>query len=188
MRRCIAWFASIAIALTGAVALAGNDHHPSLVPWKVLEPGAEPEQSPLILFWIPASRDELRRSELLASDELTLYSSQCVAMRVVRLDDYALLQRLRIEGALPAVVLTNEKFEILGRLATPRIEEVEAMVREELEDRANAAESMLDDADEKLDEGEVEAAVAIYREVWDQRCVCPRQGRAAHRALRKLVK
>ena len=62
MRRCIAWFASIAIALTGAVALAGDDDHRALVPWKVLEPGVEPEPSPLTLFWVPASRDELRRS------------------------------------------------------------------------------------------------------------------------------
>lgn len=188
MRSCIAWFASIAIVLTGAVALAENGHHPSLVPWKVLEPGAEPEPSPLVLFWIPASRDELRRSELLASDELTLYSSQCVAMRVVRLDDYALLERLRIEGALPAVVLVNAKGEILGRITTPHLEEVEMMVREELEDRASAAETMLDEAADKVDEGEIEAAIEIYREVWEQRCVCPRQARAAQRALKKLAK
>src|SRR5215212_6296201 len=96
MRRCIAWFASIAIALTGAEVLAGNGSHPSMVPWKVIEPGAEPEQSPLVLFWVPTSRDELRRSDLLMSDELTLYSSQCVAMRIVRLDDHVVLGRLGI--------------------------------------------------------------------------------------------
>jgi hypothetical protein len=188
MRRCIACFAWIAIALTGAVALAENGSHPSLVPWKVLEPGAEPEPSPLVLYWVPASRDELRRSELLASDELTLYSSQCVTMRVVRLDDHALLERLHIDGALPAVVLMNAEGEILGRITTPHLDEVETLVREELEDRASAAESMLDEAHDKVDEGEIEAAIAIYRRVWDQRCVCPRQARAAHRALKKLVK
>jgi hypothetical protein len=188
MRSCIAWFASIAIALTGAVALAGNGSHPSLVPWKVLEPGAEPERWPLVLFWIPVSRDELRRSELLMSDELTRFSSHCVAMRIVRLDDYALLERLAIGGELPAVVLANGKGEVVAKCDAANVEDVEAMVRGELADRALAAEALLDDARQKAEQGEIDAAIALYRQVWEQRCVCPRQGKAAHRALRKLGK
>lgn len=187
MRRCIACIASIAIALTAAVALAENGSHASLVPWKVCEPGAKPEHAPLVLFWVPSSPDELRRSELLASDELTLFSSQCVAMRIVRLDDHELLDRLEIED-LPAVVLTDDSGAVLGRVAHANLADVETMVREELQDRAEAAEAMLDEADGKADSGEVDAAVALYREVWDQRCVCPRQARAAHKALKKLVK
>lgn len=188
MRSCIAWFASIAIALTGAAALAGNGSHPSMVPWKVLEPGAEPEPSPLVLFWIPTSRDELRRSDLLMSDELTLFSSQCVAMRIVRLDDYALLHRLELDGELPAVALMNGDGKIIARSGAANLDQVEAMVREELDERAGDLEALLDEAREKVESGEIEAASEIYKQVWEQRCLCPRQGKAAQRALRRLEK
>lgn len=188
MRSCIAWFASIAIALTGAHALAGNGSHPSLVPWKVLEPGVEPEPSALALFWIPTSQDELRHSELLASDELTLYSSHCVAMRIVRLDDYARLQRLGVDGSVPVVVLTDEAGEVLARDEASSLEDVEAIVRDELDHRAMTAEALLDEARDKADAGEVDAAVAMYRQVSAQKCVCPRQARAAHKALKRLEK
>lgn len=188
MRGCIAWFASIAIALTGADALAGNGSHPSLVPWKVLVPGAEPETAPLFLFWVPTSQEELRRSDLLMSDELTLYSSQCVAMRIVRLDDHGLLHRLGVDGTVPVVVLADGSGEIVGRSDAASVEEIEAMVREEIEDRVTAAETLLDDAHEKAEHGEIDDAIALYRQVWEQRCVCPRQARAAHKALKKLEK
>lgn len=186
MRSCAAWFASIAMVAAGAVALAGTGSHPSLVPWKVLEPGTPVEPSPLILFWIPASRDELRRSALLTSDELTLYSSQCVAMRVVRLDDRELLDRLGVGSALPAVVLADADGEVVARTGGASVGEVEALVRDELHDRAARAETMLDEARQKAAAGDVEGAIALYRRVWAQRCECPRQGRAAGRALRKL--
>lgn len=185
MRRSSAWIASIAFMLTGASTLAGGDGHPSLVPWKVIEPGAPVERSPLVLFWVPASREELRRSELLTSDELTLYSSQCVAMRIVRLDDHALLDRLGVRDALPAVVLSDGN-GVLRRSGASSVAEVEAMVREELFDRAASAEVRLDQAREKAESGDTDAAIKLYAEVWEQRCVCPRQGRAAGRALRKL--
>ncbi len=185
MRRCLSWIASIAIALA---ALADDDAHPSLVPWKVIEPGAPREASPLVLFWVPASRDELRRSDLLTSDELTLYSSHCVAMRIVRLDDTETLHRLAIDGELPVAVLTDAEGNVLARSPATSAVEVEAIVREELHDRAEEAEAMLDDAREKADDGELAAAIAIYRLVWTQRCVCPRQGRTAQKALRRLDK
>jgi hypothetical protein len=185
MRRCLSWIASIAIALA---ALADDDAHPSLVPWKVIEPGAPRETSPLVLFWVPSSRDEMRRSDLLTSDELTLYSSHCVAMRIVRLDDTETLHRLGIDDELPAAVLTDADGTVIARSAATSAVAVEAIVREELQDRAEEAEAMLDDAREKVDDGELAAAIAIYREVWGQRCVCPRQGRTAQKALKRLEK
>lgn len=187
MRRSLAWFASTAVALTAAAALAGNGSHPSLVPWKVIEPGSAPERAPLVLFWVPSSRDELRRSELLTSDALTLYSSQCVAMRIVRLDDRAMLERLGVDE-VPVVVLTNADGEVLARGDGTSVAVAESMVRDELEARAEAAEALLDEARAKAAAGERDAAIAIYRDVWDQRCVCPRQARAAHKALKRLGK
>jgi hypothetical protein len=186
MRSCIAWFASIAIVLTGAAALAGDAVHRALVPWKVIEPGAETEDVPLTLFWVPSSPEEVRRSDLLQSDELTLYSSHCVAMRIVRMDDYALLERLGIRDEVPAVVLADAEGQILGRTDSSSVEEVEAVVREALHDRADTAEQMLDEAAGKAEAGDVDEAISIYRKVWAQRCECPRQGKTAGKALKRL--
>lgn len=188
MRRSLSWFASIAVLLTSAHALGGGDAHVSLVPWKVLESSERGEHAALFLFWIPASQDELRRSPLLTSDELTLFSSHCVAMRIVRLDDRETLNRLGVNEELPSAVLTGADGTVIGRANPRNAAEVEALVREELEGRALAAEAMLDEAREKADEGEVDAALEIYREVRAQKCVCPRQARAAQRAMRKLEK
>ena len=187
MHRRALWIASIAIALTVAELRAGGDSQPALVPWKVVEPGVARQPSPLTLYWIPASREELRRSDLLASNALTLYSSQCVAMRIVRLDDRDLLERLDVGDHLPAVVLTDAAGAVISR-SEARVIEVEAMVREELDERAALAEGLLDEAKEKAADGDVDAAIELYRQVWDQRCVCPRQARAAHKALKKLSK
>jgi len=181
-------FAVVALALTAGLAIAGDDDYVSLVPWKVMEPGEMVADARLVLFWVPASRDELRRSELLTSNELTLYSSQCVAMRVVRLDDRETLERIAVDAELPAVVLADSEGKVLAHAAATDVAEVETIVREELEGRAAEAETMLDDARGKAEEGEVAAAIVIYRRVWEQRCLCPRQARAAQRALRKLEK
>ena len=188
MRRCLPWFASIAFVLAGAAALSAEDSHVSLVPWKVLEPGAEPETAPLTLYWVPSSKDEMRRSDLLTSDELTAFASQCVAMRIVRLDDRETLRRIAVDKVLPVAVLVDAEGNLLGRAAADDLAEVEQVVREELEHRAEEAEMQLDEAGAKVGEGDLAGAIEIYREVWEQRCVCPRQARAAQRALKRLEK
>lgn len=189
MQRWVRWAAALALALTGIEASPGESPHLSLVPWKVVEPGDD-IRSPLVLFWIPASRDEVRRSELLTSDELTLYSSQCVAMRVVRSDDDAMLVKLEAGEALPVAILTDGEGHVLGRVDSDEgalaVAEVEEMVREELDHRVSAAETMLDEAGTKAEAGAIDEAIALYQSVWEQRCVCPRQARDAQRALKKL--
>jgi len=189
MRRWARWAVALALAMTGFDVLPGEPPHPSLVPWKIAEPGDDPH-SPLVLFWIPASRDEVRHSDLLTSDELTLYSSQCVAMRVVRSDDIALLEKLGVEGALPAAVLMDGAGKVLARVEAEQgvlvLDEVEELVHDELDRRITEADALLDDAREKADSGAIDDAVALYRTVWEKRCTCPRQARDAQRALKKL--
>jgi len=162
-----------------------------MVPWEVLEPGTVVD-APLILFWIPASGDDLRRSGLLTSYDLTLFSSRCVAMRVVRFNDRVRLTSLGIGADVPAAVLTNRSGDILGRVeakdgALP-VSEVEDLVRDELDRREAEAEARLDRAREHAEDGNDAAASAIYRAVFEDRCICPRQGRDARRALKKLAR
>ena len=178
------------VVLAGASAPAGN-RPASFVPWKVLKVGAKPASAPLSVFWIPASHDDFRRSELLRSDELTMYSSQCVAMQVVTPEDDERLAKLGAEK-LPLVVLFDGEGRELGRVVPERgrvrVEEVETLVRSELDERETAAEQILDEARAKAEAGETSAAIALYSRVWEQRCTCPRQAKDAQRALKKLKK
>ena len=90
------------------------------VPWKVLNAGDAQPATPLVLYWIPASRDEFRHSELLTYRPLTTYPPQCVAMSVVRAEDTATIERLKASGKLPIAVLTGADSRILGSAENER--------------------------------------------------------------------
>ena len=185
MRRFFARsLAAVAIAL---FALAAQPTEPVwFVPWKVLNPGDAPPHAQLFLYWFPASRDDMRHSELLTSRTLTLYSSQCVAMYVVRPDDFERIAKLGANGRGPVVLLLDgdgrEVTHIDSEAGALRIATVEKIVRDEMRSREDAADKLLDDARAK----EKDAAITMYRRVWDQRCLFPRQARTAARALHKL--
>lgn len=183
--------ATIAVVFAPLALFGGPEPHVSLVPWQVLEPEVTVD-APLVVFWVPVTSEELRRSELLTSRELTLFSSRCVAMRVVRLDDTERLVTLGADGDLPVVVLADRDGNVLERVegegGVVSVAEVEEMVREELDRRSAQADQLLDRARERAEEDDTTAAVMLYERVWQSRCVCPRQGRDAKRALKKLTR
>lgn len=183
--------AAVAFLAAGANLLAAGEVRVTLVPWEVLDP-AEPVDAPLVLFWIPATPDELRRSDLLTSYDLTLFSSRCVAMRVVRFNDSARLATLDVGPEVPMVVLTDREGNVLGRVEADDGElplaEVEDLVREELDEREAEADALLDRARNRAEARDDRAAMTLYQQVWAERCVCPRQGRDAKRAMRKLAR
>jgi hypothetical protein len=182
---------ALAILTAGAQLLPAGETHVSLVPWKVLAPD-DVVDAPLVLFWVPASPEELRRSPLLTSEELTLYAARCVAMRVVRVDDRARLATLAVDDEVPVAILTTREGKILGEVegrgGRLSVSEVEALVRGEIDRRAAEADALLDRARERAEANEFDAAIAIYQRVWESRCTCPRQGKDAGRALKKLRK
>src|SRR3954451_11944515 len=53
------------------------------VPWKVLNTGDAAAPGGLVLYWFPASANELQKSSLRNSRTLSLYASQCVTMGVM---------------------------------------------------------------------------------------------------------
>jgi hypothetical protein len=183
--------ALVALVTAGADALPDDSRPVSLVPWHVLERG-EKVDAPLVLFWIPASREELRRSPLLTSDDLTLYSDRCVAMRVVRADDAARLASLQAEDDQPRAMLVNRDGQVIATVESDRgvlsVHAVEQIVRSELDHRVETAESRLADARNLVEAGDEASARALYEQLWEERCVCPRQAKAALRALKKLEK
>jgi len=181
-------FACIAVWIVLAVSLrAGDSSLPTFVPWKVLNPGDEPLKSDLVLYWIPSSRDEMRRSPLLTSRPLAIYSTQCVGMQLIRPDDEDRIQLLGAKDSLPMAVLVSSDGKIVAHVGPPvRAREVEKMVRDTLVARDSDADQLLDDARTMIAKGDRDGAIENYRRVCAQRCLFPRKAKDAQKALRRL--
>jgi len=177
-----------------AIALAAWGSQPPaqewFVPWKVLNPGEAPPRAQLVVYWLPVSRDDMRHSELLTSRVLTLYSSQCVAMHVVRPDDFERVAHLGANGRAPLVLLLDaegrEITHVDQEAGALRITTVEKMLLDQLRVLEDEAERSLEAARRLADNGERDRAIAIYRRLCEQKCLLPRQAKMASRALKKM--
>jgi tetratricopeptide (TPR) repeat protein len=161
-----------------------------VVPWKMVNaPDAPAVQPPLIVYWAPATAAEVKGSDLVSSRMLTMASSQCVGMLIIHPDDAETQTKWAVAGKVPAVVLTADGKELArvnaenGKL---RISDVENMVNHELDAREKALDQLLDGAKKKAADGDRDGATAAYKEVWEQRCIAPKKGRAAQKALARL--
>jgi hypothetical protein len=189
MRAPIRFSGMVAVAfLACSHALAGSAQT-AFVPWKVLERGATAEDKPFVLFWVPASPDEMRRSGLITSERLTLYSARCIGMNVVRNDDASMLEQLGATELQPVAILVERGKEVArvlseaGALSTGA---VESMVRQAFDTREAALNAMLDRASTRAAAGERDAAIDLYRQVAAHGCAFPRLAKTAQRALRRL--
>ena len=160
-----------------------------VVPWKVLEDGEAPLNTPLVLYWFPATREEMQQGELVASRLLTLFSAQCVGMQLVRPDDKTTVAKFEVTNKVPAALLVGGD-KVIARVdannGVLRVSEVENMVHHELYLRSVALDAQLAEAKKKAGAGDRDGAIAVYQKVWEQRCIAPDEGREAQKALRKL--
>ncbi len=189
MRRAIRLCGVLLVALIAPLSVSASDPQVSLVPWKVLEPGSRPLQTSFVLFWVPLSPDQMRHSELITSRRLTLYAGRCIGMQVVRADDSTMLSKLGAGESLPVAILIEGEKEIARVAADAGVltaNAVEAMVRDAVDTREAALNSMLDQAGGKAAAGDNAAAIDLYRRVAAQGCAYPRLAKTAQRALRRL--
>lgn len=186
---CIALLC-LSAGVRGDEASAASGSGELFVPWKVRNPGDEMIKKSLVLYWVPGSREEIRRSDLLVSHALATYAAQCVGMQVIRPDDDEMIERLEVTGKLPICVLTAGNGKAIARVGGDhnplRLSEVEKMVRDEVGAREEEADRMLDDALRKLQDGDRAAAVELYRQVAAEECLFPRKAKDAQKALKKL--
>jgi len=182
--RVLAWLAVLFVLASGS--RGGESSMPTFVPWKVLNPGDEPLKNDLVLYWVPSTRDEIRRSPLLTSRPLAIYSTQCVGMQIVRPDDAEMIAKLSA-GQRPIAILASIDGTIVARVGGAfRLGDIERMVRDAITDRESSADHLLDDAKSRVDSGDRDAAIALYRRVCTQKCLLPRKARDAQKALKKL--
>jgi hypothetical protein len=183
-------FLTLALLPARAAASEGLGSNVVFVPWRLLHSGDPLPSAELVLYWIPLSSDDFRHSELLTYRPLTTYSPQCVALSVVRADDDAVIARLQVGGKLPIAVLVGLDGAVIGSVSNERgalrAAAVDKLLRDTIRAREDALDHDLDDAPKKLGVGDREGAVALYRRVWEHRCLFPRHAREAERALRKL--
>jgi hypothetical protein len=180
--------AVVSLLISAAASSSASDV--AFVPWKIHHAGEGLPPSPLVLYWVPASADDFRHSDLLTSRVLASYAAQCVALEVVTSDDAAMLAKLAIDGPLPAALLVDAWGVVVGKVTgskgSLRAADVEKMMRDAMRTREESLNADLDDAPKKISAGDRDSGVAIYRRVWMQRCVFPRHGREAERAMKKL--
>jgi hypothetical protein len=191
-------FAVTLLLLTPAVeAQRGGGYRPGsgdstvhFVPWRYLEAGVTSVKGPLTLYWLPSSREDLKRSELQSSRKLTAIAAQCVGMDVVLPEDAATIEKLGATGKLPQALLTDADGNVVRRTenvrGTLKLAAVEQMVEDELSSRDASVYAQFSEAKKDATAGQKNAAIDLFRKVWEQRCMFPAAAGEAQRALKVL--
>jgi len=177
---------------TGGVGGGGGSAGPApavyKVPWKIYEPRTVPNKG-LVLYWFPASNDEIKKSSLLASRLLTLYSAQCVAMTVADAKTPE-LQPIIGDSTLPVAVLASADGSPIKKVENTggklKVEQVEKVVEAEMKQRETALDTSLKDAKEKAKAGDNQGAIALLKPVAEERCLFPKKAKDAAKELKKL--
>src|SRR6266550_5711671 len=158
------------------------------VPWKVRQ-AKDPAPHGLVLYWFPASMDELQKSSLRASRSLSLYATQCVSMEVAD-TQVPNAEKLIGSSKLPVAVLANPDGTPVTKLENTngklKVEQVEKLVETEVKQRESSLDSELKDAKAKATAGDKETAVKLYRSVAAQKCMFPKKAKDAAKELKKL--
>ena len=158
------------------------------VPWKFWEARAVPSKG-LVLYWFPASNNELEKSSLKASRILTLYSAQCVSMTVADARTPE-LKSIIGDSALPVAVLAtadgspiNKVENTAGKL---KVEQVEKIVDAEMKQRETTLDTQLKTAKDKAKAGDNDGAIALLKPVAAESCLFPKKSKEAAKELKKL--
>ncbi len=158
-----------------------------LVPWRFLENGAALVTGPVVLYRLPASLEEVEKSPLLTSHVLLGESLRCVGMEIVLPTNASIIDKLGATGSLPAALLVDSHGSVIRRLNNVRgASAVERMLTDELSARDEAIYRDITEAKRRASAGEKEAAIELYKKIWNDRCLFPLAGREAKSALKVL--
>lgn len=166
----------------------GSPSQVYFVPWKGLAATDTAPREGLNVYWFPASEDELKRSSLLESRTLQLYSQQCVNMRVV--DARTEWAKKFSVTAVPVAVVAQPDGTIVGRLENTngklKVGDLEKLVEGIMKKRESAIKEKMESARSKAKGGDTQGAIAEYRAVYDQKCMFPGKAKDARKELKKL--
>jgi tetratricopeptide (TPR) repeat protein len=167
---------------------AGSSAPVYIVPWKLHSP-KDPPAKGLVLYWFPASENEVTNSSLRQSRLLSMYAKQCVAMEVA---DTQLpnADKLLGESKLPVAILAKADGTPVNKIENKdgklKVAEVEKLVETEMKQRDSALDGEMKDAAAKAKAGDNDGAIKIYKAVLEQKCLFPKKAKDAEKELKKL--
>jgi tetratricopeptide (TPR) repeat protein len=158
------------------------------VPWKIWEARTSPQKG-LVLYWFPATNNEVKSSPMHTSRILTLMSSQCVTMTVADAKQPE-LQKIVGDSALPVAVLTSADGSPIKKVESTsgklKVSEVEKVVESEIKQRETALDEQLKGGKEKAKAGDKDGAIAMLKPVAEEKCLFPKKAKDASKELKKL--
>src|ERR1044072_757414 len=177
---------------TGGVGGGGGNSGPAMpvynVPWKIWEARSAPNKG-LVLYWFPTPTENVKKSNLMSSRILTLYSAQCVTMTIAGAQTPE-LQSVIGTSTPPVAVLvnadgspTNKVENTAGKL---KLDQVEKLVEAEMKQRESALDSHMKEAKEKAKAGDSQGAIALFKPVAEEKCLFPKKAKDATKESKKL--
>ncbi len=170
----------------GGGASAAPETYP--VPWKVRKP-QDPPAKGLIVYWFPASADELKKSSLRMSRPLSLYASQCISMELAD-GQVPNAQQLVGEAKLPVAVIATPDGTPVTRVENTagklKVEALEKVLTTEVKTREGTLDEQLKTAKAKAVAGEKEEAIKLFQAVLEHKCMFPGKAKTAAKELKKL--
>ncbi len=166
----------------------GTDAPTYPVPWKIYK-AADVPAAGLVLFWFPASQDEVKNSSLRESRSLSLYAKQCVAMELAdaRVPNS---EKLVGDSKLPVAVLATSDGAPVKKIENTngklKVADVEKLVDGELKQRENGLTEQINEAARKVKAGDNDGAIKILKTVAEQKCLFPKKAKDAAKELKKL--
>jgi tetratricopeptide (TPR) repeat protein len=159
------------------------------VPWKLLESADKGAPGGLVVYWFPASANELQKSSLRNSRTLSLYAAQCVTRGVADAGT-SLGQKFLADEKLPIAILAQSDGQVIGKARGEngmlRVGQVEKLLEGEMKGREAALKAALSSAKDAAKRGEKDAAIAQLKPVAEQKCLFPKQAKDAVNELKKL--
>ncbi len=176
----------------GGISPSGNgtdSEQAYAVPWKVLKAGTELPKDGLVLYWFPASQNELQQSSLRVSRLLSTYASQCITLEVADTKSEP-GQKFASGVTLPIAVIATPDHQLVSKLENTKgklnVEDVEKMLDQEVKNRQKSVEQVLSQAKERVKAGDNDGAVSLLKSVYEQKCLFPKKAKEAAKQLKKL--
>jgi tetratricopeptide (TPR) repeat protein len=159
-----------------------------VVPWKVRKPTDAPAAG-LVLYWFPASVEEIKNSSLRQSRLLYGYATQCVSMEWAD-GKTANADKLMGDSKLPVAILAKPDGTPISRVENAngklKVADVEKVVDAEMKQRKAGVSGQLKEAADKVKAGDKDGAIAGYKSVLDQKCLFPKEAKEAQKQLKAL--
>lgn len=158
------------------------------VPWKFREP-KDPPAKGLVVYWFPASKEELLKSSLRESRPLSLYAAQCISMELAN-TSIPNADKLIGNSPLPIAVLATPDGTPVSKIENTggklKVAELEKVVATEVKQREASVDEQLKDAKAKAAAGDNAAAIKLYQAVAQQKCMFNKKAKEAAKELKKL--